>query len=119
MNLALVMAGGALGAALRFFLSIRFNDHILFLQNPGILIANGTGCLLLGVFNNSTYSDHPLKYFFSVGLLGALTTFSTFIAEAFSINQKNNIGQTILFMLIHLCIGIILYKLGLSLGKLI
>ncbi len=117
MNLLMVMVGGALGAALRYTLSSQINNQMLFIKNPGVLLANGLGCLCLGLFQSSPYVNQPIKHFISIGFLGALTTFSTFIAEFFSINSKDNLTFAILFIILHIALGILAYKTGLTIGK--
>jgi fluoride exporter len=113
----MVMIGGALGAALRYGLSSQISNQMLFIKNPGILIANGLGCLCLGIFQNSAFANQPVKHLVSIGFLGALTTFSTFIAEFFSINTKDNFYVAILFIILHIGLGIFAYKIGLTIGK--
>ncbi len=75
MSVVLVAAGGALGAVLRFAL-IRLNDR----WPLGTLVANVVGSLLLGVLVGVT-DDPLLRAGLGTGLLGGLTTFSTFAGE--------------------------------------
>ena len=73
-----VMAGGALGALLRWRLS-SFNlaSHLPW----GTLIANLIGCLAVGIALGSTRPGSLTHLFLVAGLCGAMTTFSTFMVE--------------------------------------
>ena len=83
-NFCLVMLGGAIGASLRYAVSI-FGPSLWGESFPwATLVVNGIGCLAIGVFlafgsNKNFESTHLLLV---VGVLGALTTFSTFSAES-------------------------------------
>ena len=73
-----VMAGGALGALLRWRLS-SFN---LASQLPwGTLAANLIGCFTVGLVLGTARPGSLLHLFLVAGLCGAMTTFSTFIVE--------------------------------------
>jgi fluoride exporter len=113
----MVMLGGALGAILRYAIHQNMPSHINFLKSPGILIANALGCLMLGIFQNSSYAETPFKYFISIGFLGAFTTFSTFVGDIFLTQQKNGIFLALIFISLHLIIGALMYSIGLYIGK--
>lgn len=73
---AVVAAGGALGAVARYGLSTAF---------PGlwtIAVINIAGSLLLGVLAALVGPDRLLRLFLGVGVLGGFTTFSTFAVDA-------------------------------------
>ena len=73
-----VMAGGALGALLRWRLS-SFN---LASNLPwGTLAANLIGCFTVGLVLGSTRTGSLVQLFLVAGLCGAMTTFSTFVVE--------------------------------------
>ncbi|MBX6393348.1 MAG: fluoride efflux transporter CrcB, partial [Burkholderiales bacterium] len=83
--LAAVAVGAVLGAWLRWALGIRFNGVLAHLP-LGTLIANAVGGYLVGIAV-AWFAQHPdaspeLRLFVVTGFLGALTTFSTFSAEA-------------------------------------
>lgn len=86
-----VASGGAIGALLRWGLS-------LWLSQPGshwplgTLLANGIGAYAIGVLaalsaTSAALSD-TTRLFLMVGLLGGLTTFSTFSLEAVQLLQR-------------------------------
>ena len=82
--LVAIGVGAALGAWLRWWLGLRLNP--LFAHLPlGTLAANLAGGYLIGVavafFATRTGLPAELRLFVVTGLLGGLTTFSTFSAE--------------------------------------
>lgn len=86
-----VASGGAIGALLRWGLS-------LWLSQPGshwplgTLLANGIGAYVIGVLAalsaTSAALSETTRLFLMVGLLGGLTTFSTFSLEAVQLLQR-------------------------------
>ena len=104
--------GGALGALLRYFItSMIFNQ--LGNQFPwGTLTVNLLGCALLGflitIVSNSWSSSDEFRSFFSIGLIGALTTFSAFSIEVVLMIEKGNwlmaVGYVVLSVIC--CVGI-------------
>jgi CrcB protein len=84
-GLAAVGIGAVLGAWLRWGLGAWLNPVLPDLP-LGTLAANAVGGLLIGIAIQ-LFADHPgvppeLRLFAITGFLGALTTFSTFSAEA-------------------------------------
>lgn len=79
-----ICVGASLGALLRWWLAIRFNDLLPALP-IGTLTANLVGGYVIGVAV-SYLAGHPTlppqwRLFVITGFLGGLTTFSTFSAE--------------------------------------
>jgi CrcB protein len=76
--------GGALGAVLRFYLAMSIGRAGFGGFPLGIFSVNVLGCALMGVVyvlvERLDLSDE-LRFFLTVGLLGAFTTFSTFSLE--------------------------------------
>ncbi len=118
-QILLVALGGALGAIGRFGI-----NEILatVFKNPfplGTLIANVTGCFLIGVLMGSGMSENSrsARLGFGVGFLGGLTTFSTFGAETI---QHANDGQWSLAIgnvSANLILGLVAVMLGIATGK--
>lgn len=96
-SILLVMAGGAIGAALRFLLG-RFTLHQFGPGFPwGTLGANLIGGLAMGVlvgllarFGGNWAEGWRL--FIGIGLLGGFTTFSAFSLEAVNMIERGEIG---------------------------
>ena len=79
-----VALGGAVGACMRYALFISVGS--LGGVPMGTFVANGVGALAMGflaaLFRDADTWGSPLRLFILVGVLGALTTFSTFALEA-------------------------------------
>ena len=90
MNFILIGFGAFIGASFRYLLSISFNSIYI---PYGTFIANALGCFIIGLFfsfiETLNYSKE-FKLFFITGLLGSMTTFSTFSYESLNylINGK-------------------------------
>lgn len=82
--LAVIAAGGALGATARFELAAAF-PHAPDEFPWATFATNLTGCLLIGalmVLVADVWSGHRLlRPFLGIGVLGGFTTFSTYIVE--------------------------------------
>jgi fluoride exporter len=107
-----VGAGAALGAWIRWGLSIALNASILPL---GTLVANLGGGLLMGMalaYFVSTPSQNELRLFVMTGFLGGLTTFSAFSAEAFNLLQKQEYAWASAHILSHVLGALIMTALG-------
>ncbi|MCL6268797.1 fluoride efflux transporter CrcB [Sansalvadorimonas sp. 2012CJ34-2] len=99
-----IAAGGAIGALLRSFIYLGFAE----IGNPRLfhvptLVANIAGSFIIGI---SYYAlvEHALlpsiwRQFLVVGLLGALTTFSTFSLDGFRLIQEGEVAQALVYML--------------------
>ncbi len=92
---AAVGIGAACGAWLRWGLGVWLNP--LFFALPlGTLAANLIGGLLMGaglfLIEAAPALSPALKLLLTTGLLGGLTTFSTFSAEAFHLAQRGAWG---------------------------
>lgn len=85
-NTFLVMAGGAVGAALRYQLG-RISTHMLGTSYPwGTLVANLLGGLVMGLLVGTLTRTTPangeqIRLLLGVGVLGGFTTFSAFSLE--------------------------------------
>jgi CrcB protein len=91
LNTALVAAGGAVGAAARYWLSILVS-RITGMSSPiGTLIVNVLGCALMGVLFVLLVERHSAMAWRALlmsGLLGGFTTFSAFSIETVSLMQE-------------------------------
>ncbi|MBD1388943.1 fluoride efflux transporter CrcB [Neiella sp. HB171785] len=91
-TLGFVAAGGAIGACLRFLIS-DFCAQLFGKGFPyGTLTVNIVGSFCMGAMfialQQAQVSDSPWRALISVGLLGALTTFSTFSMDNLALLQQ-------------------------------
>ena len=90
-EIILVTTGAILGSWARFYLSNIFN--LTFSKKYiGTLLVNTIATFLLALLASSSFLSmrYLSNYFFSIGFLGGLSTFSTFIIQSFQalINQS-------------------------------
>ncbi len=95
-HLFLVMAGGAIGAGLRFLLG-RYTLHQFGPGFPwGTLTANIIGGLamgiLVGLLARFGSGGEGWRLFIGVGILGGFTTFSAFSLEATNMIERGALG---------------------------
>jgi len=107
-----VASGGAIGATLRLLLNGFVNKHFVHALPLGTLAVNLLGSLLIGVlfayFHFNTSLSPHLKTFMVTGILGALTTYSTFAIESFFLLESGHYGQAFANMALNL-FGTILF----------
>jgi CrcB protein len=107
LNTLLVMAGGAIGAAMRYQLG-RLAFHLAG-PNPrlpwpwGTLSANVIGGLVMGLFAGwlaaRAQGGEHVRLFFAVGLLGGFTTFSSFSLETMLMIERGDGGLALGYVL--------------------
>ena len=89
-----VASGGAIGATSRLLINTAVNKHFVHALPLGTLAVNFLGSLLIGVlfayFHLNTSLSPHLKTFMITGILGALTTYSTFAIESFFLLQSGH-----------------------------
>ncbi len=117
MNLISLCVGGACGAMARYRLGavlLKYSRHGF----PfGTFLINVTGALLLGVFCGLSLSGN-VYLLFGDGFCGAFTTFSTFSVEGVELIKRKEIKKSILYIGLSLCVGLLFFFAGYSVGKL-
>ena len=117
-----VALGGALGAVARYGIS-QLAERYQGLFPIGTLAANAIGCLAIGVVMwfafgrpdaspESTPMSEGWRLFLAVGLLGSLTTFSTFAYESMGLVQEGETKEAFAYVAASLAIGIGAVALG-------
>ena len=100
-----VGVGAALGAWLRWGLSLAFNALHQSIP-PGTLAANLIGGYLIGLlvayFSANTSIAPEWRLFAITGFLGGLTTFSTFSAEGVALIQQSRYLAMVVHSALHL-----------------
>ncbi|MCR6516077.1 MAG: fluoride efflux transporter CrcB [Clostridium sp.] len=112
----LVGVGGFIGASLRYLISINA-ARIFGAEFPyGTLIANILGAIVIGFVMrlslDTTLISGNTKLFLTTGMMGGLTTFSTFSYETVSMISEGNLS----FGFLNLGLNVILSFLGVVLG---
>jgi CrcB protein len=120
-QLALVMAGGALGAAGRFLIGGWMLRHVGSGLPWGTLSANLLGSLLAGFLLIWLEGRGPSgllwRAFLMVGMLGALTTWSALMIELYLLQRVPGWGSAALYLGLSLGGGIAALLLGIQLAR--
>tara|TARA_B100000700_G_scaffold82596_1_gene93062 strand:- start:393 stop:785 length:393 start_codon:yes stop_codon:yes gene_type:complete len=109
--------GAVLGANIRFIIYQKL-EKINLSNNHIILVINTFSSFLLGLFlsfsskiDSFTYS-YQSELFFSIGLLGSLSTFSTFIYDLYNLFIKLEFYRALRLFTISLTLGILSFAAG-------
>lgn len=116
-----VAVGGAAGAVLRYLITLLIS---LLTKHSrvytGTVFVNITGCFLAGILFGYLANHPPVPdtfiLFFSVGLLGSLTTFSAFALELRNLLHKP-LPELFTYLLLQLGASTVMAALGIFIGK--
>jgi CrcB protein len=112
-----IFAGGAIGALIRYTFSIlNYTDGF----PTGTFLANILGAFLMGLLGTMAiqyFNNNPqLKKGITTGLLGALTTFSTFQFELIGFLHQQAYAMLIIYALVSYILGVLVCYIGVRLG---
>jgi len=111
-----VASGGAIGATARMLINGFVNARIPHELPFGTLTVNLLGSFMIGIlfayFHLNTHLSPHLKTFMITGMLGALTTYSTFAIESFFLLESGHYGHAFANMALNLFGTILMAGLG-------
>ncbi len=116
-----VAGGGAIGACMRLFVN-QTSINLLGKGFPfGTLAVNVVGAFLIGLlyawFEQQEVASPILKAFLTVGMLGALTTFSTFSLDTILLMQAGSVLKAIGNIILNLSLCLLCVWLAITLAK--
>ena len=115
--IAAVAAGGAMGAVLRYGVSLSFGAGLFGVVGPlATLLVNIAGSGLMGCIAGAIAAGMVLpeawRGFFAVGLLGALTTFSSFALDAGQLWQKQGMVMAGAYVMASVLLSLLAFGVG-------
>jgi CrcB protein len=111
-----IALGGALGSLARYFIAIRLY-RLLGLGLPyGTLTVNVLGSMLLGlvlalVEERGAFTPEQ-RSFMTIGFLGGMTTFSTFVYEGWDYTRDGEIVRAGVYAAVSLAAAFIAFSVG-------
>jgi CrcB protein len=120
-NILLVMAGGAIGAALRYLLS-QASLRVLGPGWPwGTFGANVLGGLAMGLLAGwlaaRAAGGEPIRLFIAVGILGGFTTFSAFSLETMLMIERGDWMPALFYAFVSVAASVGALAIGLSIAR--
>ena len=105
------LVGSTFGLILRMLINYISGRQNLFTFN-NILIVNVLASLFLGIVEGLNITNKNLILFFSVGFLGCLSTFSSFIYQLFILIQERKYLKFLLYYTEVLVLSFLFFCLG-------
>lgn len=116
MTWLLVLAGGALGAPLRYLTDRAVQSRHDTVFPWGTLTANLLGSLLLGALTGAAVSSETYALF-GTGLCGALTTYSTFSYETLRLARTGSLAYAAANVTATVAVTLVAVFLGVTAGR--
>lgn len=108
--------GGFIGTVLRFLVSKYFQINFDTVFPWGTLVINIAGSFIigifLGIFEKGFMMSSEWRLFFTVGICGGFTTFSTFSNDSFMLLQNKEILKFSLYAGMSFVFGIVSVLIG-------
>ncbi len=118
-----VMLGGALGAALRYAVTLltEWASPLPGYSWVATLVVNILGSFAIGYLSACGLSHHSTRLvgrpFFVVGLCGGFTTFSTFALDLYGHYSRGAVGMMILYLVASVALSVLALLAGLWAGS--
>jgi len=116
-----VSLGAIVGANSRYLIGLWAAERFGVSFPYGTMIVNITGCFLIGVFNGlgemGLAIPPNVRLLFTVGFLGAYTTFSSFGFESISLLRVSGFLAASLNITINVVVGLAAVVLGLYVAR--
>ena len=116
MNILMVSGGGAIGAALRYLMTLFAASLSLTSLPLGTFAVNIIGSFLIGLFFPLVKSNQSLQLFLITGLLGGFTTFSAFSLENLMLLEAGKYWSFLCYALASVLLGLVFAYLGYKLS---
>ena len=118
-----VSLGAIFGANIRFIINHKLEKKLNLSKEFSVLLINTFASFCLGLFLSA--ADHfssflysyQIALFFSIGFLGSLSTFSSFVYDLFVFCSQLKFSRALKLYIITLSLGIIAYVFGFLLGS--
>jgi CrcB protein len=117
MELIAIFIGGALGAGLRYCITLLFaNSSTPYLST---FLVNMVGCFIIG-FSSYLFAKRVnnfsicIKSLLTIGLAGGLTTFSTFVYDLYYLILQSNLWVMFIYLFLSLFLGLFLVSMGVN-----
>ena len=114
-NFIAVGAGGAIGAMLRYGMTV-LGAHLHWSSNIATFLVNIIGSFVMGILVSGC-EQGSLMLMATVGICGGFTTFSTFSVQSFNLIQEGKWGQAALYIIATLVICILMAWIGCLIGQ--
>jgi CrcB protein len=119
----LIGLGGAIGSVLRFLTSVLAAQWFGAEFPYGTLIVNLSGAFVIGLVqqigtDTLMMPDH-VRLFLTTGMMGGLTTYSTFSYETVRLMESNAWSQAWINIVVTTTIALSLCFLGIAVGRLV
>ncbi|MFE2345509.1 fluoride efflux transporter FluC [Kitasatospora cineracea] len=104
----LVLAGGLVGAPVRYLTGLAVKSRVHSPFPYGTLTANAAACLLLGFLTGAAlrgHLDHDAQLLLDTGFCGALSTWSTFSYEVFTLGSTRRVALSGLYLAVSVLLG--------------
>jgi len=116
----LVMAGGALGAALRFHgtqLAVRLGHTGYPFATLGVNVIGGFAMGVVAALVLRGHVGDPLRLFAAVGVLGGFTTFSAFSLEMFQMIERGQMALALGYALLSVSLSLAALAAGYAITR--